>query len=303
MKNDRLIAGQGVSEDRAFEAAFVVQMRKSSPLKGPCRPPRPAFTLIELLVVIAIIAILAALLLPVLAKAKAQALRIQCVNNEKELVLTWALYAGDNREVLVPNGGGQARPTGPYLWVLGDNHMYQPAFIDPQFLVNPSYALFAAYMKSAQVYKCPVDHSTLRVGAQNLPKIRSYSLNCYMGTPDGRMEEPFRIPPGYLPYIRSSDLAASQPANRFVFTDVNPANLCTPAFGVDMAADIFFHYPSSLHRQSGVLAFGDSHVEPHKWTDPRTRKTVPDGQIIAHSDASPNNKDLAWIRDRTTVKK
>ena len=60
-----------------------------------------AFTRTELLVVLAIIAILAALLLPGLAKAKAHAWRIQCVNHQKQLVLTWALYSTDNREALM----------------------------------------------------------------------------------------------------------------------------------------------------------------------------------------------------------
>lgn len=270
----------------------------------PTQETRNAFTLIELLVVIAIIAILAALLLPVLGRAKDEARRIHCVSNQKQLILTWTMYPIDNREQLVLNGGQNGLRKDPYLWVYGGNHGDPQTLTNLQYLINPQYALFAPYLRGAQIYKCPGDRSTWPVGGRSLPELRSYALNSYIATPSDNLERPLALSMVYRLYMKTAAISTDLPATRFVFMDVHPGNICTPGFGVDMNSASIIHYPSSLHRGLGVIAFADSHVESHKWIDPRTRRSLPGPlQYIGHSDPAGNNPDIKWIRDRTTSRK
>ena len=264
--------------------------------------PRRAFTLVELLVVIAIIAILSALLLPGLASARQRARRIQCLNNQKQLTITWQLYVVDNADKLPANGKNDMPSPLYKLWVQGT--FANTSGDDNKFMLDPQYALFASYLQTGRVYVCPTDQETVNYYGQFYPKVRSYAMNAYLGWTDWNWTWDVRLasPNLYRVFLKQSELTANMPTGTFLFQDVHPNSICWPYFGVQMQQDSFFNFPGSSHSRGAVVSFTDGHVDWHRWRDRRTI-TAFSSNYHQHDDASLGNQDMVWLRERTTVRR
>jgi prepilin-type N-terminal cleavage/methylation domain-containing protein/prepilin-type processing-associated H-X9-DG protein len=213
------------------------------------------FTLIELLVVIAIIAILASLLLPALSKAKARAKSIECLSNLKQLGLAWQMYIGDNNDTTPPNqyvyeASVNGSSSLPGSWVTGN----APTDTSTQNIEN---GVLFPYVKSAAIYHCPSDISTIQ-GKLGQLRFRSYALSVQFSGDPGINGV------GSSPVTKLNSLTNT--SGMFLFLDENELSIDDGAFGTyPSPSQQWLNMPSDRHYQGANLTFADGHGQRWGW--------------------------------------
>ncbi|MDR3459465.1 MAG: prepilin-type N-terminal cleavage/methylation domain-containing protein [Verrucomicrobiae bacterium] len=255
------------------------------------------FTLIELLVVIAIIAILAAMLLPALAAAKEKAKRINCTAALKQLGVSLAVYAGENRDFYPespdPNNNTSGDPNsaeaGVDLWDLPN---------------SMAYSIIANTGKKKELMFCPSSYASKDIGNTT---ILNYFWNHGSATPD-TTDGTFKSVGYYWMIKRNDNKHATYP-----HLNVNPARprvllikttSLSPNLNVsstELVTDVTVSTgPTTASAFRGVPSSAPASILPNGFSSSHMGKVLPIGGNILFQDNHVEWRkfmDMNWITD------
>jgi prepilin-type processing-associated H-X9-DG protein len=282
------------------------------------------FTLVELAVVIATVAVLAAVLLPALAGTKPNAQAFQCLENQRQLILAWQMYAQENSDLLPPNdfpyNRSEPQSGTEKNWVFGSMIVAIDS-INTSLLVNPQLSLLALYNTNPAAYRCPADTSL----TQGRSRARSVSMNCAVGTrwytaglgygpQNGLVGSPvggswlsghYADPdPNYRTYGKITQMTRPGPSMTWIIMDENPTTINDPLMAIAMT-QVLIDFPAQNHNGGAGISFADGHTEMHRWVD-AFATVLPPGTATGQGITFPvpaNSQDLAWIQPRTSAPK
>jgi hypothetical protein len=233
------------------------------------------------------------------------------MNNTKQLMLAWRMYAEDNRDLL-PFAYGTVAAAAPYVWVRGILDATTPPARDNWDIETTlKQSLLWPYCgNSVGVWHCPADTSYGVNGGKRVPRVRSVSMSNWVG---GNGDAPPSYRGGWgntgrwVVYRKTTQMITPGPSSTFVLLDERQDSINDAYFVNEMdgypnpASTKIVDYPASYHCGAAGFAFGDGHSEIHKWKDARTMPPLTGA--LALNVPSPNNKDVMWMQDHCSQQK
>ena len=293
-------------------------MEPHIPLNGKATRQRAdktiaAFTLTELLVVLATLALLVATLLPALAHSRSGAQALQCLNNHKQLLVAWQLYAADFSDH-VPNNfvtpGVEDAITSGRLDNWANNVMtWTVDGLRGSSNTNLAFVTEGVLGKytgrDGRLYKCPADTylSPVQRAAGWTQRNRSVSMNCLFGYSGAN--EPYSSQGlswyesgHYRQFLRTADVPS--PGRTWVTVDEHADSINNGFFVVDLSTIDWGDVPGSYHDGACTFSFADGHVETHEWLSATSKYPVKFGAGVVgiRPFDRAGKQDFQWYKER-----
>ena len=156
---------------------------------------------------------------------------------------------------------------------------------------------------------CPATNDR-QVEGRVYPRVRSMSMQCWMGGPGWGgagmgSRQPDRGP--YRVFLTMHQIIGPSPSEAMVLLDEREDSINDGYFAVDMTgfpknpkAMKLVDYPASYHNNAAGIAFADGHSEIHKWLDPRTVPQLTKGRELKLNVFTPENPDMLWMQEHSS---
>jgi len=162
--------------------------------------------------------------------------------------------------------------------------------------LDPNYGILGPYLQNVRVFKCPSDRLPTVIDGKAHQRLRSYSMNGYMGME--RMTFTMRVTD---PILNRSDLSRSNRADVATFIDTHADTLWASMFEASVCprGPGWINLPASRHVRSTTVSFVDGHGELHRLVNPSSMPPE-QGQYYDGESVPPKGEgqDLRWFFTR-----
>lgn len=261
---------------------------------------------VELLAIVAVVILLAGVLIPSAARLKTRSASIQCLNNHKQIINAWQMYAQAN------DGECANNFTIPYIlasitsgafdnWA--NNVMTWSAGTTTTDISVTNEAWVAKGILhpftdgDIEIYRCPSDQYISPAQKQRgyTKRVRTVSMNTVVGRPERtpqNSERSWAFGSAYRQWLRVKNIP--QPSQTWVTMDEHPDSINDGMMINDVTPSSWVDIPGSLHQGATPVSFADGHVETRKWRSRTSKLPVRFQYIQPPTFDAEGRKDYAW---------